>query len=275
MKKIVDKSPRPNSGDVSPITVIPCSALQEKELYLRPEEDVMLRRLSGLLQEENLKRVKETFGAEGGLTGISALFYGYYLTDLHDAALQVAKRSGLTVLEARTSSLRIDSVQEIRQSIHSFFESYQAFPEHDRSVLLITDDVDMPPALKGGDNLATKIGIALKQEISVFPGILFLVTEKKESIPAELFGTVLYKIGFSKPDTSTLEKKWVALSGGFLTEYAPYLAHSFSFDTQQMLNVFRQVKIDFILDGVMPDKERITAYCLAELYDNRSNTIGF
>ena len=275
MEKPVNKNNRPKEELASPISVLPCPSLPEKELYLRPEEDDMLRRLCCLVQEINLKKVMELFGTECGPTSISALFYGYYLADLQEAAIQVAKRSGLTVLEARTSSLRIDSNQEIKDSVHSFFEAYQNFPEHDRAVLFIINDVEMPPAQRGGDNLAIKIGLTLKQEISAFNGVLFLVTEKRESIPAELLSTVLYKIQFSKPNASILEKKWTALSEGLMADYAHYLAQSYSLDTQQMRNVFRQVKIDFILDGVMPNKERVAAYCKAELYDGRSGSIGF
>ena len=275
MEKTISKNDEPKDELVSPIRFTPCPALPERDLYLRSEEDVVLRRLFRLLQEENLMKVKEVFNAEDGLTGVSALFFGYYLADLQDAAIQVAKRSGLAILEARTSSLRIDSDKEIKDSVHSIFEAYQDFPGHDRSALLIVNDVETPPALRGGDNLATKIGLALKMEISVFRGILFLVSEKRESIPAELFSTVLYKIQFSKPDSSILEKKWIALSNGLLADHASYLARAFSLDTRQMLNVFRQVKIDIILDGIMPERERIAEYCKAELYDSRSSSIGF
>ena len=257
------------------VSAIPCSEIQEKELLLRPEEEVILKRICNLLNINNLKRVVDQLTAEGYPTGISVLFYDYFFADIYNAALQVAKQSGLNVIEARTSTIQIDSVKEIKDSVHSFFETYEANLKHGRSVLMIVNDVDSPSILRGSDNVYKRIGLSLKYEISKFTGVLFLISEKKESIPSELFNSVLYKVRFSKPDPSILEKKWLRFSDGMLADYASYLSRSFSLDTIQMQNVCKLVKIDFIIDGVLPSKERVAMYCISEMYDKYTNTMGF
>ena len=249
------------------------SDIPVQELDLSPEDEVSFRKLCRILEEKNLSFLRGKLEELGNTPVMTVLFSGLPYGDMTEVLLQLSRRSDMNLIQARTSSIRIDSDNGIRDSIKGFFSEFSSSKEK-RTIASIVNDVVLSDSSKEMLRTVSTIGDCISRELSHFRGILFLLTESRDFMSAELQDRFLFKVNFTEPSPSIMEKKWEHLSDGLLAEYAPYLSRHFVLGTAQMKNVCTLVRIDYLLDGKLPPKETVIAYCSAETRKARTS-IGF
>jgi SpoVK/Ycf46/Vps4 family AAA+-type ATPase len=86
----------------------------------------------------------------------------------------------------------------------------------------------------------------------------------------------LYKIEFKKPDISVRHSIWKAMMPTLSDESVKALASCFNFSGGQIENVARKRTVEYILSGIEPSLETLTAFCREELLNKETGKrIGF
>lgn len=101
-------------------------SINEKPLHYNPSENAQVRRLRGLLEQQEFIEVRDRLVNSGMRTGFACLFYGAPGTGKTETVMQLARATGRGIFQVNMANIRSKWVGESEKNVKSLFSQYHA-----------------------------------------------------------------------------------------------------------------------------------------------------
>jgi len=261
------------------------SDIVEKSLFYNQTEAEQVRRLAGLLNQENYKATCERLKHSGMRTGFTCLFYGGPGTGKTESVYQLAKQTGRGIIHVDVSEIKSCWVGESEKLMKGVFDKYRSLVnESEIAPILMFNEADaifgirQEGAERAVDKMENSLQNIILQEMEKLDGILIATTNLTQNLDKAFERRFLYKIKFNKPGLEPKTKIWKSMLPDLTEAQARELAESYDFSGGQIENISRKKMIKSILDGTEPDYNEVRSYCGEELIEGKGGSgrkIGF
>ncbi len=256
--------------------------IKEVKLFHNAGEDKELQQLKKALSPAHMDNVFKNMIDEGMKPSFTVLFYGAPGTGKTESVYQLARRSGKDIIPVDISSTKSMWFGESEKRIKKVFKDYrEMFAKHGHYPILLFNEADAVLGKRhsqantpAGQTLNAMQNIIL-QELEDFTGILIATTNLNEMLDKAFDRRFLYKIPFQLPDAETRQKILLDKIPSLPPGIAEELATTYELSGGQIDNVAKKCRIRRILEGNVPERTEIHAYCREETGFNTSKKLGF
>ncbi len=268
--------------------ILSCNDIKPKALFYSAEDQGQINTLQHLLEDEQLKAIRERLEKANLRKGFNCLFYGGPGTGKTETALQLARMTGRDIMQVDISSIRDKWYGETEKIVKGIFESYAERVKKSKHIpILLINEADAVLSVRtsvGGNNPTLEktenaIQNILLQAMEDIDGIMIATTNLTCNLDSAFDRRFLYKVEFHQPSVEAKTHIWQSFIPGLADTDASVLARSYNFSGGQIENIARKVMVDHLLFGGTPDLNHIEELCSKEQIA-RSNTnsrkpIGF
>jgi SpoVK/Ycf46/Vps4 family AAA+-type ATPase len=227
---------------------------------------------------EKFARVQESLAAHGMRKGFACLFYGAPGTGKTETVLQIARKTGRTIMQVDMSEMRDKFVGESEKNVKDVFTRYRRLcSESDLTPILLLNEADALLSVRltsvehSVDQMENTMQNIILQEMENLDGILIATTNLTQNLDAAFDRRFLYKVEFKKPNAEESRHIWQAMLPALDEENARSLASKYDFSGGQIENIARKQVVSNILhDSDALDMSLIREACDAERL-NRQN----
>ena len=275
-------------GDLCPETdeaagkgIICANSIDAKSLFYPTKTARQISELEDLLMPEKFARVQESLAAHGMRKGFACLFYGAPGTGKTETVLQLARKTGRTIMQVDMSEMRDKYVGESEKNVKTVFTRYRRLcQESDLTPILLLNEADALLSVRltkvdhSVDQMANTMQNIILQEMENLDGILIATTNLTQNLDAAFDRRFLYKVEFKKPTAEESRHIWQAMLPTLDEENARSLASKYDFSGGQIENIARKQVVSNILhDSDALDMSLIREACDAERFNRQNNPI--
>jgi hypothetical protein len=256
-----------------------------KAMFYNAAEEDKIEKLTNLLQQENFCTITQRLSEKGLRKGFACLFSGLPGTGKTETVYQIAKKTGRDIMAVDISQIKSMWVGESEKHIKEIFTKYKKCVEkNDCMPILLLNEADgvigkrieFNENSRSVDQMENTMQNIILQEIENLEGILIATTNLTKNMDKAFERRFLYKIEFTKPESTTRKSLWKNMLPELSDEDALLLATRFDFSGGQIENIVRKRTVDMVLTGKDPDIETLLSYCQDEsLVKEKSTNIGF
>ena len=217
--------------------------------------------------------------------GFACLFYGPAGTGKTETVLQLAKRTGRSIMQVNIADIRDKYVGETEKNLKAVFDKYrEAVQSEKRCPILLFNEADgligkrLDSPRNSVDMMENAMQNILLEELETFEGILIATTNLEGNLDSAFERRFIYKILFEKPSADVRKLIWRSHIPSLCEADALRLANEHDFSGGQIENIARKRMVDEVLHGAPADMyASIKAYCAAELIQSRNAlpSVGF
>ena len=273
--------------DIANATLIRCRTIQPKTLFYSAEDQGQIDTLKGLLEDKQLKAIRERLEAANMRKGFNCLFYGLPGTGKTETTLQLARLTGRDIMQVDISSIRDKWYGETEKIVRGIFDSYaQLVKKSKRIPILLINEADALLSVRTGiggnnpsiDKTENAIQNILLEAMENIDGIMIATTNLTCNLDSAFDRRFLYKVEFHQPSIEAKTNIWKTFLPDLNVNEAKKLASSFDFSGGQIENIARKAMVDHLLFGNKPSLDRVMELCSNERISGRSidrKPIGF
>ena len=236
------------------------SSIIKKELYYPETVKVAVDKLFALVDEKGYKGVVKNLKANEMRPGFTCLFYGAAGTGKTETVLQLAKKSGRSIMQVDMSQVNDKFVGESEKNVKAIFDRYKDAMKAERKcpILLLNEaDAIIGKRLHNVDHSVdatyNTMQNILLQEMETFEGILIATTNLQDNMDDAFERRFLYKVRFEKPTAEVRKRIWMSAVKGLTETMADTLAAEYEFSGGQIDNVARKYVVERVLSGEPED----------------------
>jgi len=257
--------------------------IKEKKMFYNTLEAEQINRFSSLLEADSFRDIQARLSESNMRTGFACLFYGPPGCGKTETVYQIARQTGRDIVMVDIAETKSMWFGESEKRIKEVFTRYRNLADEAAvmPILLINEaDAIIGKRKDISNNAVAQTENAIQniilQELENLNGILVATTNLTENMDKAFERRFLYKIEFKKPDSAVRQSIWKAMLPSLSDEDAKAVASCFNFSGGQIENIARKRTVEYILSGIEPSLERITAFCEEELINKEtSKRIGF
>ena len=256
-----------------------------KSLFYEDGVKQQVDRLNDMLTKSSFKDICKRLKENKMRRGFTCLFYGAPGTGKTETVLQLAKKTGRSIMQVDLSEIKDKYVGESEKNVKAIFDNYRAAIESEKICpILLFNEADaiigkrLENVEHSVDNMFNSMQNIILQEMETFEGILIATTNLEGNMDSAFERRFLYKVRFEKPSVSVRKQIWQSIIPSLSEEVALSLANEFDFSGGQIENIARKQIVDNILYGESSDVyASLKQYCNDESIQNRNTrpSIGF
>lgn len=271
--------PKNNSNNIIAPKDIPT-----QKMFYGEAEQKQFALINKLLQNKELVKTQKRLKLKGLPTGITMAFYGAPGTGKTEMAKQIAKVTGREIMKVEISQSKSMWFGESEKMIKRIFTDYKKMLKtSERTPILLFNEADAILSKRKNtqqNNVSqteNAIQNILLEEMENFEGILIATTNLIHQMDAAFERRFLFKVEFSKPDTTIKSKIWQSKILHLTHQEAYQLAEEYDFSGGQINNVVRKNEINQIIHRKKMNFNDIVQACKEETFvrTNKSTKIGF
>jgi hypothetical protein len=260
------------------------ASVASKPLFFTHKSRQQLLKIDDILKEQNYQKIQKRMLDKGMKPGITALFFGKPGTGKTESVLQYAKKYKRDIIHVDISETKSMWFGQSEKMIKRIFTRYKEVLEDSKitPILLLNEaDAILGKRKTGGksnvENTENAIQNILLEEMENFEGILIATTNLAVNLDAAFDRRFLFKVEFETPDAEQRYKIWQTKLPKYGKNNLKSVANDYELSGGQIDNIIRKMEIDYILNGVYPNKESLIELCENELILNRKqySKIGF
>jgi SpoVK/Ycf46/Vps4 family AAA+-type ATPase len=251
--------------------VLQSDQIPEKKLFFDSELQQKLGLIEQTLSPEHLPRIRERLQGKNMPEGISMLFYGPPGTGKTESVLQVARKTGRSVMWVDMSNTKSMFYGESEKKISAIFRNYKEFAENSETLpILLFNEADALFSTRNKQasspvfQTENAIQNILLEKMEKFTGILMATTNLEGNLDPAFDRRFLYKVAFFEPDLririNILRDKIPQLEEAS----AALLAGQFHFSGGMIENLARKCEMYEILNGQFPNSEELLQFAAEE-----------
>lgn len=264
--------------------------IKKVDLYYSDELSKTLDNVKKILDENNLKGIRERILEDNQHAGICISFYGSSGTGKTEKVLQLCKEAKRDIYNfniADSESRYCGEKQKVINKMFSDFkkvsEKYKMMGLHEPILLLNEADALFSKRHDETDSNTTanrennQLQAELLNHIENFDGVLFITTNKIQNFDDAMERRFLYKVKFDNPTTDTQKAIWKNKFPSLSDEDINTVVDKYSdFTGGNIQNIKKKVSIDYIIDGKTANVNKILELCKSEKIENeKQHKIGF
>ena len=258
--------------------------IKPRKLYYSSEITRSIDDLAQLLEEVNYRSIHTRLKEQGFRCGFTCLFYGAPGTGKTETALQLARRTGRSIMQVNIAEMKSCWVGESEKNVKALFDTYrQCVSESTLAPILLFNEADaiigkrQEGAERAVDKMENSLQNIILQEMETLDGILIATTNLAQNMDRAFERRFLYKLRFDKPTVEARAAIWHEMLPTLSDVDAVTLAERYNFSGGQIENIARHYAIDAILHGnTVPTAENLAVHCDNERIAGSSpNRIGF
>jgi SpoVK/Ycf46/Vps4 family AAA+-type ATPase len=245
--------------------------IAEKTMFFDSDLQQKLRLLEQTLSAENLSRIRERLREKNMPEGITVIFYGPPGTGKTESVLQIARKTGRSVMWVDMSNTKSMFYGESEKKISAIFKNYTEFAENCETLpILLFNEADALFSTRNKQSSSpvfqteNAIQNILLEKMEKFTGILMATTNLEGNLDPAFDRRFLYKLAFFEPDlpirTKILRDKIPQLEEASAT----LLAGQFRFSGGMIENLARKCEMHEILNGSFPNSEELLQFAAEE-----------
>lgn len=253
-----------------------------KELFYNAPELEQVKRLEGLLDDENLKGIQSRLEEMGMRKGFNIILYGGPGTGKTETTLQLAKKTGRDVFCIDVAKLKSKWVGDSEKAVRGVFKIYRDLCKmKEKMPILFFNEADaifgkrMENVESSAAQMLNTLQNILLQEMETLDGILICTTNLHGNLDPAFERRFIYKIELEKPGEEVRCKIWESMMPGYSKDEYARLSSRYAFSGGQIENVVRKSAVDYILSGQRATLEDISKFCDEEVFKSKVRKVGF
>ena len=258
--------------------------IKAKELFYNPVNEKDIERLENLCKEETFQEMRKRLEEKNLPKGLTILLHGAPGTGKTETVMQIAKKTGRSILHVNIQEIRNCWVGESEKNIKKVFDTYRNCGDELKPILLFNEAdaiISKRSSLDGDRNASvTKMENSIQniilEEFEKFDGICCLTSNMTDNLDSAFDRRLLFKLKFENPTLEVKQRIWKNKMPELSDEDSKKLATDFDLSGGQIDNIVRKSEMDYILYGKKPDIEQLIDFCKKEkLQKSESKRIGF
>ena len=177
-----------------------------KSLYYNPSEGQQISRLESLLQPDAFANITQRLADNGMRKGFACLFYGAPGTGKTETVLQLARKTGRSLMQVNISNIKDMYVGESEKNIKNLFDRYRRLVESEPiAPILFFNEADAifnkrsENTERAVDKMENAIQNIILQEMETLEGILIATTNLTSNLDSAFERRFIYKVKFAAP----------------------------------------------------------------------------
>ncbi len=258
--------------------------IRERELFYNDDVAPDVERLRRAFSPERYDRIMDTLASNGGRRSLTCLLYGPPGTGKTEFALQLARGTGRSVLQADVAKLTASYVGESERNYRGLFLVYRyaALVMDPVPVLLLNEaDAFMSSRVqvkKSNDKYENNIQTIIIEELESFEGLLVATTNNAENFDDAYDRRFLLKLEVGLPDASTRLRIWRSLMPELPADVSERLAARFRLTGAGIETVLARFGLIEALDDRTPGYSDLMDLCAQverKVVGTKRNMVGF
>ena len=262
---------KPQPSKVKTRDIISASSITAKELFFNEDEDASLRRMEGLLNDENFKAVQARLTETGMRKGFNAIFYGAPGTGKTASVYELARRTGRDIFRVDMSKLKSKGVGDSEKAVRGVFKMYRSLCRScELAPIMLFNEADaifskrIEHVEQSVDQMNNSIQNIILEEMENLEGILIATTNLLSNLDTAFERRFIFKVEFKKPERESRAKIWKSMIPELSDEDAGQLADRYPFSGGNIENIVRKSMVEYVLSGNKPDLATLDVFCREE-----------
>ena len=273
-----------NQASIKELGKIDNKDIKVKELFYNPVNEKDIERLENLCKEETFQEMRKRLEEKNLPKGLTILLHGAPGTGKTETVMQIAKKTGRSILHVNIQEIRNCWVGESEKNIKKVFDTYRNCNDGLKPILLFNEAdaiISKRSSLDGDRNASvTKMENSIQniilEEFEKFDGICCLTSNMTDNLDSAFDRRLLFKLKFENPTLEVKQRIWKNKMPELSDEDSKRLATDFDLSGGQIDNIVRKSEMDYILYGKKPDIEQLIDFCKKEkLQKSETKRIGF
>lgn len=273
-----------NQASIKELGKIENKDIKAKELFYNPVNEKDIERLENLCKEETFQEMRKRLEEKNLPKGLTILLHGAPGTGKTETVMQIAKKTGRSILHVNIQEIRNCWVGESEKNIKKVFDTYRNCNDGLKPILLFNEAdaiISKRSSLDGDRNASvTKMENSIQniilEEFEKFDGICCLTSNMTDNLDSAFDRRLLFKLKFENPTLEVKQRIWKNKMPELSDEDSKRLATDFDLSGGQIDNIVRKSEMDYILYGKKPDIEQLIDFCKKEkLQKSETKRIGF
>ncbi len=252
------------------------------KLFMNQKEEAQTNTLKGILSQDKFLDISKRMHDKNMKAGFSVLFYGEPGTGKTESVYQLARETGRSILPVEISSAKSMWFGESEKLIKDIFDRYQKLLKGTSvAPILLFNEADgifgrrttqMDSSVSQTLNAMQNI---ILQEMEDFEGIMIATTNLTENLDTAFDRRFLYKVRFENPDLNTRMQIMQNKIPFLPPEAIGQLCEQHKLTGGQVANIAKKCNIHEMLEGSLPDRNTVDAFCREELGLKEKAKLGF
>ncbi len=262
--------------------LIECGKIAEKRLFFEPALERQLGMLRECLMERNLAPMRDRLKENSLPSGIAVLLYGLPGTGKTESVMQIARATGRSVMHVDISNTKSCWFGESEKIIKEIFNKYRKLCQKSNvKPILLFNEADAVFSKRKDATSSTvaqtenAIQNIILEEMESLDGILIATTNMACNLDRAFERRFLFKIRFDKPSVESKKHIWMDKMTRLTESEATQLATAFDFSGGEIDNIVRKALMEEVVDGKVPDMERMITLCSEERVSANNRKVGF
>lgn len=263
--------------------------IQTVELYYNDVLNNSLNKVKNILEEDNLKNVRNRILEENQHSGICISFYGPSGTGKTEKVLQLAKSVNRDVYNYKIADSESRYCGEKQDVINKMFEEFNKLCKNYKKKnlpepILLLNEADALFSKRHEEttenNTANRENNQLQAEllnhIENFDGIMIITTNQIENFDNAMERRFLFKLKFDNPDKETQKAIWKNRFPTLSKSDLSSLVDKYDFTGGNIQNIKKKSTIEYIISGSKVNINLLLDLCKDEKIEvESSRRIGF
>lgn len=253
-----------------------------KHLFYNDKEKDQIERLTDFLSPEKYPIIKDRMKAANMRPGFACIFYGSPGTGKTESVMQLARKTGRTVLQVDIARLRSKWVGDSEKQVQALFDQYED-PVNETKIcpILLINEADAIISKRTSnvsssvDKMENTLQNILLQAMERLNGILIATTNLTENMDPAFERRFLFKVKFEQPSVEVKAKIWHSMLPSLPMEDASVLAKHYNFSGGQIENIARKQIVEYVLSGEESNIVSLQKFCDEENISAKIKPIGF
>ena len=271
------------SRKISRDNIISVADIGAKDLFFGSSENRQLEMIENTLKSDNFDQLQQRMKQKHMPAGVALLLYGAPRTGKNKSAYQIARKTGREIMHVDISQAKSMWFGGSEKRIKQIFTDYREFVEQSKlcPILLFNEaDAILSRRKDSSYSIVSQTENAMQniilEEMEKLNGIMFATTNLTANLDSAFERRFLYKVEFFPPDFNARKLIWKSKLIGLSEKDGALLADKFHFSGGQIENIARKCEMFEILNGRIPDINKIVEFCEEELIDKKQHiTVGY